>query len=200
VGREEKVGFQILIGYRLSVNHQLEVSLSGTLTLHTVNFLVRRLRPVIEACDAQDEIEICLDMSGLSFITPTPLATLMAAVLHMRRSQGVIASQVLRPRTQDLDMYLTRMGFYELLEVPVRYPWRKRDPSGRFVELIEVDSIETCEQVVGELMAILEAQGYMRQEASNAIWFALTELIENVFHHAASHVNAIVCAQTYQRP
>lgn len=177
-------------------NRQVTIKLPKELKLSNTHELVERFAPAVDACHNQPTVEITLDMSDLSFVTPTGLATLTAAMVYIARSGCLEQSHVVRPKAQ-VDGYLTRMGFYESLQLSAKYPWSKRDSTGRFREVIEVTSEEMGREVTNDLVAILQQQATLSQQTVGAVSYTLSELIDNVFHHAQSPVNAIVCAQTY---
>ncbi len=176
------------------------IRLSNDLGLSNIHELVAQVAPVIDACRNLRVQKITVDMSDLQFIWPTGLATLTAGITHIAQHECVQSVSVRRSRHARADGYLTRIGFYDFLQLPVEYPWSKRDPTGRFREVVEITSEDMSNEVSRNLVTILQTQaGSIGQQTVNAIQYTFSEIVDNVFHHAQSPVNAIICAQSYPR-
>lgn len=175
----------------------ITLSLYGEFRRSNIDEVVRQLQPAIAACLAQDPYEIQLDLRTLGFVTPAGLATLTGILRYLGQCDHIEIVEVLRPLNQDIHDYLTRMEFYDHIQVEVEYPWGRRDPTGRFRELVEITSEEMSQEVARELALILQRGCGFGDTAVRGIQFALSESIDNVFHHADSPINAIVCAQSY---
>ncbi len=110
-----------------------------------------------------------------------------------------MAGELIQPADPKVDTYLARMDFYEFIKIPKKYDWTRRPSVGRFQEVIEVDSEARIDKIVPGLSSILQEQCSLNDEDMRGVEYVLSEVIGNVFHHAESSVNAIVCAQHYPR-
>lgn len=159
--------------------------------------MVGRLSPAFRACSAGGAPTVVVNLEDLQFISVSALAVLTSSLLRLVREGAQLS--IHPPRLDDCHQYLTRVSFYDRLQAPVPYPWTRRDSTGRFLELVEADSEENCHRVAGALAEILTTQGDLDPQAYRGILTTLSEIIENVFHHAGPAVNPIASAQSYPR-
>ncbi len=59
-------------------------------------------------------------------------------------------------------------------------------------------SEKMCLQVTTDLTAVLKSHTNLNDENADSISYVLSELMDNVFHHADSPINAIVCADAFR--
>jgi hypothetical protein len=136
-----------------------------------------------------------LDMSQVTFVWPCVITLLTTAVIRLRR-EG-ISVDITQPRSRDADDYLNRIDFYELAGMDVHYPWQRHNSAGRFREVVQVQSEHEGEEVVREVMAILDQNMDGIAGVYDAVRHSFLEIVSNVFHHAQSPTQAVVCAQSY---
>jgi len=171
------------------------VVLNGELSLETMATLLLPLEPLWDPLAIVGPVHF--DLSGVTFIWPAAITLLTTTVLRLR--QDGFEVRITRPASEKVDGYLNRIDFYALTEVQANYPWRRHSPDGRFREVVQVQSEEEGEAVVGEVMAILR-QNMMGSDAIYAaVLYAFLEIVNNVFHHAQSPTQAVICAQSYPR-
>lgn len=163
-------------------------------TLHDIIFLST---DAICACDNWNEVSVIMDFGDLRFVRPTGLVTVIAIMRYLAWTKQLTKGLFLPPRDSKLKDYLTRIGFNEMFNFRSEYHYAMRDSTGRFREVVELTSENQCNEVVGDLVEILKSQMSLSDRALKATEFSLLELMENVFHHANSPINGIVCAQTY---
>lgn len=175
------------------------ITVPSRVGIKTIEKLVEQTWPVFEAASENESFEFILDLSEVDYIYAAGLTTLTAAALYLIRHPAFIRGELLRPKDSDVDNYINRMGFYDLLKVLVPYPFQRHDSTGRFIEIVEVKSEMEVESISTALATIISEQcNLVSSEEIEPIKYALSELIENVFHHANSPVHAIVFAQTMQ--
>jgi hypothetical protein len=136
-----------------------------------------------------------LDLSDVTFIWPCVITLLTTAVLRLKQEGFRI--RVTRPVESKVDGYLNRIDFYELVGMPVYYPWQRHDAQGRFREAVQVQSEAEGDAVVREVMEILDRNVGAIQGVRDAVYHAFLEIVNNVFHHAQSPTHAVLCAQSY---
>jgi hypothetical protein len=77
--------------------------------------------------------------------------------------------------------------------------FRRNQPEGRFLELTRVEGPADCDQLAAKLSEIFQTQLNLNGESTMAVRTILAEMVENVFHHAASPTNPLVCCQSYPK-
>jgi len=170
------------------------IALEGELGLENIESVVSQLEPIWSIPLPMYPIHI--DLQKVTFVYPSGLTILTAAILDLRRRGFEISVE--RPEAANVDSYLTRINFYDFAKVEADYPWPRRDPSGRFLELVQLRDEKEVERAVGDLCKILHEQKVTGiDRVQDAVRYALLEIVENVFHHARSPISAIVCAQSY---
>lgn len=171
------------------------IELAGNLGIWDLPYIVGLLSPAFQACSENRAPTVTVNLKRLDFVSASALAVLTSSLLRTVRDGAQLS--INPPRDDDCQMYLTRVNFYDRLKVSVPYPWTQRDPTGRFLELVEADSEENCHKVARALAEIFSTQGALDLEAYFGILTTLSEIIENVFHHAGGGVRPIAAAQSY---
>lgn len=181
------------------MTQRVVIQLPADVDIIGIGRMVSEISPAFEACSRQSRCEVTFDMTDLSWITPTGLATLAASILFFVRNTRVDGVLLRRPSNPNVDSYLSRMDFYDLFDLGIATQWSRRKADGRFREVVEVSSEAIGSNVIDELIEILKEQVSIPRDTIDGLRYALSELIDNVFHHAQSPVHAIVCAQTYPK-
>ncbi|MDP9750370.1 MULTISPECIES: ATP-binding protein [Thermoanaerobacter] len=169
----------------------MEIRFNGTLSIDNVNDFVSE--------EFFDNIhnEVIIDLSELEFIKPVGIAyviTLIKYSQYLRNSKGY---KIIKPRNKNVHDYLARMGFYDLLNLSVPYPYFKHDSEGRFCEIRELETPEDVYNVSQQINEIIVRNIKGEYKLKNCISYSVAEVIENVFHHSKSPVNGFACAQVY---
>ncbi|MBN1954813.1 MAG: hypothetical protein JW900_07160, partial [Anaerolineae bacterium] len=136
-----------------------------------------------------------LNLAGVTFIWPSALTLLTAAILLLR--QRGFAVRITPPISDAVSAYLARIDFYDLVDFETAYPWRRHDSSGRFREVVQISSESDSETVVGEVLEILGRNLEGIGPVYEAVQYSFLEVVNNVFHHAQSPIHAVICAQAY---
>jgi anti-sigma regulatory factor (Ser/Thr protein kinase) len=171
----------------------------GFLTLQFLPHLVRAAQPMIAGTRKFNRFRV--DARGLSLASPIGLAALTGILLSAKRDNRFTAGFIMYPKKPHVRRYLSRMNFNRILGVRERRaakPHRARR-SGRFRELAEIATGEDCIRVTDQLRDVLKTQvPHIHETLLNNVAYCLSELLENVIHHAASPVNGVACAQAYK--
>jgi hypothetical protein len=138
---------------------------------------------------------VVLDLTDVSFIWPSVITLLTTCVMRLRRDGFPV--EIKRPASVNVDTYLNRVDFYNLLKMNVDYPWRRHNAEGRFREVIQVQSERKGEAIAQEVLQILDNNLEGVRGIHQALEYALLEVVNNVFHHAQSPIGPIICAQSY---
>lgn len=173
----------------------MDIGLEKELSLETADAFLARLAPLWTGPRPPSSVR--LDLKRVTFIQPSAITLLATAVLRLRQQGSEIT--IGRPDSDKVDSYLNRIDFYELAGVAADYPWVRRDSSGRFREVVQVQSEIEGDIVVQEVLEILRGNVPGMDAIYDAIQYAFLEVVNNVFHHAHSPTHAVVCAQSYGR-
>jgi hypothetical protein len=174
------------------------INIEGQLGIRNIESLVREASNALTACTQDEEFEVTFGLTEVRGIFATGLAALTAVAQYIRQSPQFRYGYFLCPKNSDVHDYMTRMRLYRRLGMNVDYPFVEHDPSGRFQELVEIADIGAVNKTSNALAEIVRTQNRaIPVQSINSVCSTLSELIDNVFHHAQSPINAIVCAQTY---
>jgi hypothetical protein len=172
---------------------QVEVALRGPYRLNTFDRLVRQLQPLFEL-DAPEMIKI--DLSGLVYLSPAALATLVATVGDLA-DRGLIdeGSAYVPPSSYLVARYLARMDFEKLFvdDAPEEAFQRRKEDAFRPCQVF-TDSDGALTAATDLSQAMTEACA-LDTGAHIAIWSALQEVAQNVILHAGSPAGGVGVAQ-----
>jgi hypothetical protein len=92
--------------------------------------------------------------------------------------------------------FLERMDFFKTVgaQLPNEGKFKRYDPRGRFVPVTQVGTSNQVHQIADEIVTTLRVDDV---EAQRVLRHCVGELVDNVFVHAASPCDAIVCAQHF---
>lgn len=145
--------------------------------------------------------EIWLDLHGVTFIEPAGMSLLTAYINHMAyttaQAGGRIQFKTVPPKNEDVERYLRRMDFYNNIGIEIQNGFARHDGTGSFKEVLILHSEHDSNQVSEDLVKILKAQTQIDDAFLHIMRYSVTEIAENIFHHAESPVGGVVCAQAY---
>jgi len=172
---------------------EYSVVLAGDLSMKRTHRVLSALKPLWGPFT--QPVSVHFDLRGVTFIWPSVITLLTTAIIRLL--QEGFSVRVTRPESEKVDGYLNRIDFYDLAGMDVAYPWRRHSADGRFREVVQVQSESEGEEVVGEVMAILNCNVDGVAGVYDAVHHAFLEVVNNVFHHAQSPTQAVICAQSY---
>ena len=171
------------------------IELKGSISFDKVNYLLQKLTynisvPIIH-----------LDLTNVTFMDTAGM-TLLTAYLNYMRNASIKAGKEIRffttrPNSDDVHRYLLRMNFYENIGIDLDRDFKARDGSGNFKEVLIIQNERESNSVSEELIKILENQTKIDDVFLRILRYSVTEIAENIFHHANSPIGGVVCAQTY---
>lgn len=119
------------------------------------------------------------------------MAILVAYVKdHLKRNPGT-DNVIQVPQKHE---YLQRMDFFRAVGAVLPERFKRQDPTGRFVPVKELSSSASVPETAEEIVATLRVEDL---DAARTLRHCVGEIVDNVFVHARSPVNAIVCAQHF---
>jgi anti-sigma regulatory factor (Ser/Thr protein kinase)/anti-anti-sigma regulatory factor len=176
----------------------LRVKVPGKVTFDTIGKVLEQLELATRASEANEACKVLLDMTSVIFCSPTGI-TILAAALEDLWVRGLLAEgAILLPRGPLVRQYIQRMNFLTELEVKVPEDFVRREAKG-FHPVTHVRD----EQAVGDagraLIEALQEHTSLDERAANTLKSCMSEVVENVFYHAESPVDALVSAQAYKK-
>jgi hypothetical protein len=172
---------------------QWNIVLDGELDMGGLPLTLSQLEPLWDPLASPAPVH--LDLRQVTFIMPAAITLLSTALMRLRQEGFPI--EVARPDKQQVDSYLNRIEFYDLLGMDVEYTMRRRSANGRFREVVQVQTEREGDSVVRDLMTILDKNVEGVAGIYDAAYHAFLEIVNNVFHHAHSPTHAVLCAQSY---
>ena len=151
----------------------------------------------IRAAFSSVKKDYALNLQDLSFISPEGMVIIVGTV-ELLKSQGFRLKEIVRPQGA-VASYLERMAFYQALDEPNFLNYNRKSPTGRFLELTKINSVDDCCHLAGDLARVFVQQTEGDEDAGNGVELVLSEVLENAFHHGGGILFPLVCCQSYQK-
>jgi hypothetical protein len=156
--------------------------------MESLDTLVRQ----IQLCRTARGVLFELHLEGVRFCHPSGIVCLAAGIRYLE-SHGLHLISLTLPAKSDVSSYLQRIGLFSDLKIPEVLEVRRRDSTGRFVELIHLpapagdqEAQNAIETAVDQALGVIAANVAVSSDGQNMIWHVLTEVTENIFNHAES--------------
>lgn len=158
--------------------------------------------PVIEQLNNfvnQSETNLLvINFSDTIFATPGGLTPLLCYLRDIPRIRSEFKGLIVPSKNNNIDSYISRMGFYTMLGMEDDYELQKNSGEGRFQELYcfdkntdERELLKINEQVVKTFTMQSINENYI-----NAVNWCLWEIVDNARNHANSE-ECVLFAQKY---
>jgi hypothetical protein len=135
--------------------------------------------------------DLFVDLKSLRWIEALPIAVLVAYLKDHLHRNPASKNAIGVPQKY---AYLQRMDFFRAVGARVKERFQRRDPTGRFVPVREV---QTGAEVVAAADEIVRTLRVDDADAANTLRHSVGEVLDNVFVHARSNVHAVICAQHF---
>jgi anti-sigma regulatory factor (Ser/Thr protein kinase) len=134
-------------------------------------------------------------MTSVRECTATGITILAAAMQHLYQ-QGRVSqdSEIVLPQRLWIRQYFEYMEFFKELGVEVVSPQRSSKPRG-FWPVTHVPNERASPGITRRILDAIEEYHQMDPDARSALTSCVNEIIENVFYHASSPIDALVSAQ-----
>ena len=173
----------------------LHVVVPERVTFGTVGTVLEQLEPSIRSAEANEPCRLVLDMRAVKFCSPTGI-TLLAAAMEDLYRRGLLAEGAIRiPNRQFVLQYLERMNFFKELEVNLPTKLKPRKKSKKLHPVTHIRDEGEVASVVRGLVETLRPEAKLDERARGTLVSCVSEVVENVFYHAGSPIDALVCAQ-----
>lgn len=145
---------------------------------------------------------LSVDMGIVPFFTPATLTLLFGIFrLHYHlfpKEERKCLPSSFKASDTDVNRYVQRVNFFECcpdFKSLGEESFRRHDPSGRFVPITVINSLEKTDEVAQQIVKVIFSQGRLPGEAE--VKYALTELMDNALQHAQSSIGCISQTQLY---
>lgn len=130
--------------------------------------------------------------SNPKWLSLHPVVLAMVAALGLSVKPENIHFEKLTAKSRH---YLIRMGLFQMMGIPSPIAIMEHESAGRFVPLAKITNSEELSHAIADIVPLL----HLTPEQAEPIKYILSELVRNVFEHAAAKHGAILCAQFYQK-
>lgn len=141
---------------------------------------------------------LVIDFTDTNFISPGGLTPLLAYLLEIKSS--LVSGTIISSANSNVENYINRMGFYDLLGIEADYNFQKKDGIGFFQELYRFSS-ETNEaevQFIQENVIKIFTRLQNNNNYINALRWCIPELVDNAYTHSNSSI-CVLFAQRYSK-
>jgi anti-sigma regulatory factor (Ser/Thr protein kinase) len=174
------------------------LKLPNKLTYEHIGKVLDQLEPVMKSGAEAREQELTLDMSSTVFCSPTGI-TILAASLERLWQEGKFRNgTLLHSKNRLAVQYLQRMDFFEELDISVKEDFERKPPVG-FRPVTHVQGETKAPAVARDLVDAVSERNTLDSRTESALKTCFSEVVENVFYHAESPIDALVCIQAYKK-
>jgi anti-sigma regulatory factor (Ser/Thr protein kinase) len=175
---------------------RFHVKLPNKLTSEHLSKVLGQLEPLAKAGPEEAKQDLLLDMTSTVFCSPTGI-TVLAACLELLWKEGKFEHGVLRlSRNPMAVMYLKRMDFFAELSIEVDEDFERQEAVG-FRPVTHVADEKAATEVAKDLVAAVGERHDLDASTSASLNTCFSEVVENVFYHAESPIDALVSVQAY---
>ena len=158
---------------------------------------LKKLEPVLR--DTGEPQRVVFDLTPVRACSATGITILAAAMQHLYRSGRLgEGSEIRPPETLWIRRYFEDMEFFRELNVELDQPRRPTKRAG-FWPVTHVSSEDTSPGVTRQILERLAEVQEVHPDARNALANCVNEIVENVFYHADSPIDALVAAQVSRK-
>lgn len=176
---------------------ELRIELTSSYYYNRLDRLVRQLEPLLTLKDPR---RIVVDLAGLAGVGPAALALLTAGLVRAEQDGFILEDSVLiPPKNQQVRNYLLRMDLLRHLVAgeDVEEPFSRR-PSDGFRPCQHFTEEDECPKVARTLTDALGERCELDGVANMSMYFCLSELADNVVHHADTRHGGFAAAQHWK--
>ncbi|HTA33715.1 MAG TPA: ATP-binding protein [Solirubrobacteraceae bacterium] len=177
----------------------LHIKAPNKVTFEKIGTVLAQLESCLRATSPAEARQILLDMSSVAFCSPTGITILAAAIEDLFLRGALNGGEIWMPRSPLLQQYLQRMNFFSELRVSMPpESFERREPKG-FYPVTHIQDEEGAPAATRALADAVQEHAHLDEQSLGALKSCLNEVVENVFYHAQSPIEALVCAQAYKK-
>lgn len=149
---------------------------------------------------ANNPKRLVINFSQTNFVKPGGLTPLLVYLMELPTRIPDINGLIVPSMNANVDLYISRMGFYSLLGMKDDFPYHKHTSKGRFQELYSFSNntdinevAQTSENIIKMFIKDRTLTNY-----NKAIGWCVFETIDNARNHASSDIN-VIFAQRFEQ-
>jgi anti-sigma regulatory factor (Ser/Thr protein kinase) len=169
------------------------VKAPGLANYSNIRRALKQLEPILRDCNPH---RVIFDMTSIRQCSATGVTILAAAMQHLYQSGRLHPdSEILPPQRQWIRSYFEEMKFFRELGVELGPPPRigKRR---RFWPVTHVSNDKESPGLTRRILNQIASYEGVHPDARNSLTNCVNEIIENVFYHASSPIDALVAGQS----
>jgi anti-sigma regulatory factor (Ser/Thr protein kinase) len=186
------------VGLKPDDSGVLYLKAPNKVTFATIGNVLARLEPSLRTAETEDSRKLLLDMTSNAFCSPAGITILAAAIEDLFLRRALVGGEIWMPRSPLLVQYLQRMNFFSELRVQMPEDFERREAKG-FHPVTHVRNEEDSPGATRALAGAVQEHAHLDEQSLGALKSCLNEVVENVFYHAESPIDALVCAQAYKK-
>lgn len=163
---------------------------------HEEHHILSSLYEIYEALP-WEEVTILIKYEQGGYIDCGVLLFLVAVYNELKEDGYNILVEFPNIGSEDRIRYLSRIDFFNLLDIPIAEFFTRQDSSGRFIEITNIGKGPATYALTEEIIGIMEQSLNVSDEQLGAIVFAFNELISNVELHSKSRNGGYIYCQKY---
>ena len=137
-------------------------------------------------------------MTSTVFCSPTGI-TILAACIELMWQEGKFRHGSVQLSKNPMAVkYLQRMDFFNELNIDLDEDFERKEPVG-FRPVTHVDDEKSAAAAAKDLVAAVSERNEMDGATTSSLNTCFSEVVENVFYHAESPIDALVCVQAYKQ-
>jgi anti-sigma regulatory factor (Ser/Thr protein kinase) len=174
------------------------LKLPNKLTYEHIGKVLEQVEPFAKSGTEAEEQYLELDFTSTVFCSPTCITLLAACIERLWQEGKFTSGHVLHSKNELAVRYLKRMDFFKELSIPVEEDFERKEPIG-FRPVTHVENEQTAPAVARDLVKAVSERNKLDDAATFALKTCFSEIVENVFYHAESPIDALTSIQAYKK-
>jgi anti-sigma regulatory factor (Ser/Thr protein kinase) len=174
------------------------LKLPNMLTNEHIGKVLDQLEPVAKSGEEAKEQELTLDLTSTVFCSPTGITVLAACIEKLWKEGKFTSGHVLHSKNPMAVQYLKRMDFFNELNIQVDEDFERKTAVG-FRPVTHVEGEGSAPAVARDLVEAVGERNTLDPPTQGALMTCFSEVVENVFYHAQSPIDALVSIQAYKK-
>lgn len=162
----------------------------------SISCMIEYLNQFEEEYDKNKASEIIVNFNNSKFISPSALCILNIYLYEIKKENPKVNIKI-NNILDDVQRYVSRLDFYENLEIENHENFNRKEEIGRFTT-IKIINENNRYEVIEEIMnIIIKNKTDLTPDIYHNLDWSIGELIDNVFEHSESNTGCMFVAQNY---
>jgi anti-sigma regulatory factor (Ser/Thr protein kinase) len=165
--------------YKVSIK---DICTSQNTILNTCNELVNHYK--------SNKSKLILDFNDCNFLYPDYALLLLCTLKYIDSSLCKISGNILISKESQIASYLTRMRFFEILDIPLTYDFNITHEKSS-VQIQKYTS-ENQLDVLKKILTVLKEKSDMDEDVYTSLDYCFNEVLDNVLNHSEQNEGWVV--------